>query len=202
MAGADIVAWQYPTLYVDDPYLLCVLVMLPPFKHGYHHVNSVASNGISFGYTSLSENTSALYSSPLRLSPPISPGLHLEHPLPSYTMSSASDLQRKAGDLTPVKQTTRISVIQGPSQPPLMNITLGELTRRQSQKHADRVAVISQHQNEEITYSQLHKYSDDLAAGMVALGTKPGDRVAVMLGNRSEYVHVRMSFYSTATSFD
>jgi long-chain acyl-CoA synthetase len=77
-----------------------------------------------------------------------------------------------------------------------MNITLGELSRRQSQKHADRVAVISQHQEEVITYSQLGKYSDNLAAGMLAMGIKHGDRVAVMLGNRSEYVHVSMSLYS------
>ncbi|PMD34482.1 acetyl-CoA synthetase-like protein [Hyaloscypha variabilis F] len=84
----------------------------------------------------------------------------------------------------------RLSIVQGPSHPPLMKITLGELTRRQSRKHGDRVAVIAQHQNEEITYSQLHKHSDDLAAGMVAMGTKRGDRVAVMLGNRSEYVYL------------
>jgi non-ribosomal peptide synthetase component E (peptide arylation enzyme) len=95
--------------------------------------------------------------------------------------------------LQPIEQMQRLSIVQGPSHPPLMKITLGELTRRQSRKHWYRVAVISQHQNEEITYSQLHKHSDDLAAGMVAMGTKRGDRVAVMLGNRSEYVYVRMS---------
>jgi mevalonyl-CoA ligase len=88
--------------------------------------------------------------------------------------------------LPPVKRKQRLSVIQGPPHPPLVSITLGEFTRRQSQKHANTVAVISQHQNEIITYSQLHKYSDDLAAGMVVLGNKRGDRVAVMLGNRSE----------------
>ena len=85
----------------------------------------------------------------------------------------------------------KLSIVHGPSHPPLMSLTLGELTRRQSRKQANRVAVISQHQNEEITYSQLHKRSDDLASGMTALGTKRGDRVAVMLGNRSEYVYVR-----------
>ena len=85
----------------------------------------------------------------------------------------------------------RPSIVHGPSHPPLMNLTLGELTRRQSRKQTNRVAVISHHQNEEITYSQLHKRSDDLASGMTALGVKQGDRVAVMLGNRSEYVYVR-----------
>lgn len=95
-----------------------------------------------------------------------------------------------------VGQLQRLSVIRGPSNPPLQNLTFGELTRRQSRKHTDEVAVISQHQNEIITYSQLHKYSDNLAAGMIDLGIKRGDRVAVLLGNRSEYVHVRRSHYS------
>jgi len=95
--------------------------------------------------------------------------------------------------LDSAKQTERLSVIRGPTHPALMNLTLGELIRRQSLKHTNNVAIISQHQNEKVTYSELHKQSDDLAAGMVALGTKPGDRIAVMLGNRSEYVYVRMS---------
>ena len=77
-------------------------------------------------------------------------------------------------------------------------MTLGDLIRRQSRKLADRVAVISQHQDEVITYSQLHKHSDELAAGMIALDIKPGDRIAVMLGNRSEYIYVRTSLGSLA----
>jgi mevalonyl-CoA ligase len=89
------------------------------------------------------------------------------------------------------KQAPRLSIIRGPSQPALLNITLGELTRIQGRRHSDGVAVISQHQHDVLTYSQLDKYSDDLAAGMIASGVRAGDRVAVMLGNRSEYVHVR-----------
>ncbi|KAE9379723.1 acetyl-CoA synthetase-like protein [Stipitochalara longipes BDJ] len=105
----------------------------------------------------------------------------------------SSSITKPNDKLGSVKQTRRLSVIRGPLHPPLVNITLGELTRRQSRKHADRVAVISQHQNEEITYSQLHKTSDDLAAGMIALGMKQGDRIAVMLGNRSEYVYLLLA---------
>lgn len=62
--------------------------------------------------------------------------------------------------------------------------------RRQCKKYGNNIAVISQHQNEIITYSELNKRSDELAAGMLAVGVKRGDRVAVLLGNRSEYVDV------------
>lgn len=111
--------------------------------------------------------------------------------MPSLALPSTS--KQPNDNLAAGEQTRRLSVIRGPSHPQLMNITLGELTRRQSRKHGGRAAVISQHQNEVITYSQLHEQSDYLAAGMIAAGVRKGDRIAVMLGNRSEYVHVRMS---------
>jgi non-ribosomal peptide synthetase component E (peptide arylation enzyme) len=89
-------------------------------------------------------------------------------------------------------RTRAPSIIRGPSHPPLLNITFGDLIRQQSRKYAERVAVISQQQDEIITYAELHNISDNLAAGLLATGMKRGDRVAVMLGNRSEYVHVRV----------
>jgi carnitine-CoA ligase len=39
-----------------------------------------------------------------------------------------------------------------------------------------------------VTYAEADERSDRLAAGLAALGVKPGDRVAVMLGNRLEFV--------------
>jgi non-ribosomal peptide synthetase component E (peptide arylation enzyme) len=89
-----------------------------------------------------------------------------------------------------MERTRPPSIIRGPPHPPLLNITFGELIRQQSRKHAEIVAVISQQQDEIITYAELHNISDNLAAGLLATGVKRGDRVAVMLGNRSEYVHV------------
>ena len=67
--------------------------------------------------------------------------------------------------------------------------------RRQSKKHGNNVVVISQHQNEVITYSDLHRRSDNLAEGMLATGLKHGDRVAILLGNRSEYLDVSESHF-------
>jgi hypothetical protein len=113
------------------------------------------------------------------------------------SLATRPNIQRTngQGEVELVEKTHRLSVIRGPSHPPLTNLTFGELTRRQSQKHAERVAIISQHQDEVITYSQLHKHSDDLAAGMLAMGIKRRDRVAVLLGNRSEYIYVSMSIH-------
>ncbi|TAQ89271.1 hypothetical protein B7494_g2393 [Chlorociboria aeruginascens] len=80
------------------------------------------------------------------------------------------------------------SIIHGPVHPPLLRNTFGQLMRQQCKKYGDNVVVISQHQNESITYSDLHSRSDILAAAMISIDIKRGDRVAVLLGNRSEYI--------------
>ena len=52
--------------------------------------------------------------------------------------------------------------------------------------------VISRHQNQRLTYDALHQQSTALAHGLVNLGVKKGDRVAVSLGNNIEYATVRI----------
>ena len=48
-------------------------------------------------------------------------------------------------------------------------------------------SVISRHQGARLTYGALDKKSKAFAQGLLALGVKKGDRVAVMLGNNIEY---------------
>lgn len=51
-------------------------------------------------------------------------------------------------------------------------------------------SVISRHQGMRLTYGALDKKSRAFAQGLLALGVKKGDRVAVMLGNNIEYAIV------------
>ena len=51
-------------------------------------------------------------------------------------------------------------------------------------------SVISRHQSARLTYGALDKKSKAFAQGLLALGVKKGDRVAVMLGNNIEYAIV------------
>ena len=88
------------------------------------------------------------------------------------------------------ESSVRFSIVRGPTFPPLQRITFGNLIRQRSQNSPSGVALISQHQDEILTYSVLHKRSDDLAASLLAAGVGKGDRVAVLLGNRLEYVDV------------
>lgn len=84
----------------------------------------------------------------------------------------------------------RLSIIHGPTLPALRRSTWGNLLRQQCREHSHDIAVISQHQNEILTYQDLHLRSDDLAAGLLEAGVEQGERVAVLLGNRCEYVDV------------
>lgn len=51
-------------------------------------------------------------------------------------------------------------------------------------------SVISRHQGARLTYGALDKKSKAFAQGLLALGVKKGDRVAIMLGNNIEYAIV------------
>jgi non-ribosomal peptide synthetase component E (peptide arylation enzyme) len=86
-----------------------------------------------------------------------------------------------------------LSIVYGPRLPRPLDTTLGQLLRNQAKIRSNRIALISQHQNELITYDDLNSRSDVLAQALFAFGIRKGDRVAVMLGNRSEYIDVSYS---------
>ncbi|KAJ5280141.1 AMP-dependent synthetase/ligase [Penicillium angulare] len=88
---------------------------------------------------------------------------------------------------------------RGPTEPPLIESTVGDHFTRIATEHGDRTAIISKHQNERITYRGLDLRSNALARGLQSAGVKRGDRVGVMLGNSMEYAVVPLnpSFNST-----
>jgi mevalonyl-CoA ligase len=91
---------------------------------------------------------------------------------------------------TPTEDEKRPSIISGPSEPALLNWTFNDLLNERLSQHANNVALISQHQDETITYAELHKRSEKLASALYGLGVRKDDRVGVLLGNRSEYAVV------------
>ena len=84
----------------------------------------------------------------------------------------------------------RLSVISGPAEPELLNWTLNEVLRKRCSEHAERPVLHSQHQNESMTYKELDQQATHLAAGLSEDGIGKGDRVGILLGNRSEYAVV------------
>ena len=52
--------------------------------------------------------------------------------------------------------------------------------------HPDRTALLFN--GGKVSYGQLERLSDSLAAGLVALGVRPGDRVALCLPNCPQFI--------------
>jgi 2,3-dihydroxybenzoate-AMP ligase len=70
--------------------------------------------------------------------------------------------------------------------------TLGDLLRDWGQRYAGRTALV---QDERISYAELDRRADRMAAGFHARGIAPGDRVVVQLPNVPEFVVVCFALF-------
>ena len=80
------------------------------------------------------------------------------------------------------------SYVHGASAAPLIGETIGALLERVTAEGPDRPALVTRHQSVRWTYAELNRRVDDLAAGLLALGLEPGDRVGIWSPNNSEWV--------------
>jgi len=80
------------------------------------------------------------------------------------------------------------SYVHGASSTALLGETVGALLRRIAAEAGERPALVARHQNIRWSYSDLLRRSEDLAAGLRALGLKKGDRVGIWSANNSEWV--------------
>ena len=80
------------------------------------------------------------------------------------------------------------SYVNGAAAKPLIGETIGRHLDRIVARFADRPALRVPHQGVSLTYGELGRQVDDLAAGLLALGLKRGDRVGIWSPNNSEWV--------------
>ncbi|MBX6379026.1 MAG: AMP-binding protein, partial [Clostridia bacterium] len=72
-------------------------------------------------------------------------------------------------------------------------MTFGQLLDEAARRYGDAEALVFK--GERITYRGLKERVDALAAGLIELGVEPGDRVALWLHNRPEWVY---AFFAVA----
>ena len=82
------------------------------------------------------------------------------------------------------------SLFHGPADPPLIDLTLGEFLDAQCRRYGDRECVVIPWNGDRWTYDDLREQSEWLARYLLARGIQPGDRVAILAGNRAEYASV------------
>jgi fatty-acyl-CoA synthase len=80
------------------------------------------------------------------------------------------------------------SYVYGASSAPLLGDTIGRFFDLACDRWAERPALVVRHQNVKLTYSELRQRVDQLAAGLLALGLEPGDRIGIWSPNNTEWV--------------
>ena len=90
---------------------------------------------------------------------------------------------------------TNLSYACGVADEPLIHETIGRCFDRIAAIYPDRPAVIFRHQDIRWTYAEFKAEVDAFAAGLIALGLEPGDRVGVWAPNCAEWV---IAQYATA----
>ena len=80
------------------------------------------------------------------------------------------------------------SYVHGASTTPLLGETVGQLLDRVATRWPDRPALVVRQQGVRWTYRAFHAEVERVAAGLLALGLEPGDRVGIWAPNRAEWV--------------
>jgi len=87
------------------------------------------------------------------------------------------------------------SHVAGPDRPPLPDLTVGQALLRAVESWPDGIALIVRHQGIRWTWSRLFAEAEGFAAGLLALGLRPGDRIGILAPNNAEWI---VAQYATA----
>lgn len=111
--------------------------------------------------------------------------------LPLHTMEQhqAESQQTEAGSCRN-DQNGGVSLVHGPSSPPLWSKTLAELIKERATRYGDREAVIVPWQSARLSYAKLGARSAMMAKALMESGVRYGDSVGIMAGNCYQYVEI------------
>ncbi|MEG0630641.1 MAG: AMP-binding protein [Christensenellaceae bacterium] len=70
----------------------------------------------------------------------------------------------------------------------LMEITIGDLLEKQAQAYPNQDAVVSPFLNVRYTYQEFNEITDKVARGLMGMGIKKGDKVAIWATNYVEWI--------------
>ena len=80
------------------------------------------------------------------------------------------------------------SYTHGASEVALIGETIGQHFDAAAERWAAREALVVRHQNIRWSYGDLQREVDTVAAGLLALGLEPGDRIGIWSQNNAEWV--------------
>ena len=80
------------------------------------------------------------------------------------------------------------SIARGAQEPPLIELTIGQMLAQTAAWHPNREGLVVVHQSIRWNWRELLERADALAAGLLGLGLEPGDRVGIWAPNCAEWV--------------
>ncbi|KAG7047840.1 AMP-binding enzyme [Colletotrichum scovillei] len=90
----------------------------------------------------------------------------------------------------PLAPAQKLSILHGPRDPPLVDLSLGELLELQTYQHGTKECLVIPWTGARWTYNELNQQSLLLAQALLEMGIKAGDRVGVMAGNCEQYAAI------------
>lgn len=109
----------------------------------------------------------------------------LSQPITSLSDNAAEGLSEDPESLKP---RDGLSYVMGDRSQPLWRKTVPQVLAETTLHHGARDAAVFPEQSIRWSYSELARKVDDLAAGLLASGIEPGDRVGIWSPNRPEWL--------------
>jgi fatty-acyl-CoA synthase len=81
-----------------------------------------------------------------------------------------------------------LSYVSGPTEEPLRFLTIPQLLDKTVARHGSRDAAIFDAEGVRLSWHDLKRHADELAAGLLALGLRRGNRVGIWAPNRHEWL--------------
>lgn len=92
---------------------------------------------------------------------------------------------------------SRKSYVRGSTEVALTNDTIGDYFDRVVKTHANHDALVSSAENIHWTWQELHAQVQQTAAGLLAIGLKPKDRLAIWANNSSTWLVTQLACAKT-----
>ncbi|MEG3093026.1 AMP-binding protein [Sphingomonas sp. PB1R3] len=86
-----------------------------------------------------------------------------------------------------------LSIACGPTDTPLLEITIGDALRDAANRWGDRLALVSRHQAIRWTWAAFDAEVDRIASGLLARDVKAGDRVGIWAPNCAEWAVIQFA---------
>jgi fatty-acyl-CoA synthase len=86
-----------------------------------------------------------------------------------------------------------MSYVSGAGTVPLLGETIGRQLERTADRFPDRLALVVRQQRLRMTWGELDRAVDRLAAGFLGLGLEPGDRVGIWSPNNAEWLLTQLA---------